>query len=96
MRNTFLISYDITDDKRRTRVFEALRGYGDRVQLSVWRCDLSPTALARLSAALSDLIHHRQDQILLIDLGPVGGRGDSCVSALGLRYVPPDRTPRVF
>lgn len=95
-RNTWLISYDITDDKRRHRVFTTLKGFGDRIQYSVWRCDLSRRARVELEALLSEHIHFRDDQILFIDLGPVGGRGDQCIDALGRRYEPPSRTPHIF
>lgn len=37
----YLISYDIPDDKRRYKVARALEGAGQRVQRSVFECDLS-------------------------------------------------------
>ncbi len=36
----YLISYDISDDRRRTRVMEALKDFGRRVQFSVFECNL--------------------------------------------------------
>ena len=35
-----LVSYDISDDKRRRKVCKILEGYGYRVQYSVFECDL--------------------------------------------------------
>jgi CRISPR-associated protein Cas2 len=86
MRNTFLVSYDITDDQRRARVHKAMCGFGDRLQFSVFECQFSPTDLARCRHALSELINDRHDQVLFVDLGPVEGRGDRVITALGLPY----------
>jgi plasmid stability protein len=38
------------------------------------------------------LIEHAEDQILMIDLGPVDGRAANCVDAIGRRGLPPERT----
>jgi CRISPR-associated protein Cas2 len=47
-----VIAYDISDDRRRTRICEALKSYGQRVQYSVFECDLSKMAYVRLRARL--------------------------------------------
>ena len=36
----YLITYDIADDRRREDVATLLSGYGPRVQLSVFECEL--------------------------------------------------------
>jgi CRISPR/Cas system-associated endoribonuclease Cas2 len=35
----YLISYDVSDDTRRRRVYEALKDFGRRVQYSVFECE---------------------------------------------------------
>jgi CRISPR-associated protein Cas2 len=35
-----VVCYDIPDDKRRNRISHILEGYGERVQFSVFECDL--------------------------------------------------------
>lgn len=37
----YVISYDVVEDSRRNRLHELLKGYGRRVQYSVFECDLS-------------------------------------------------------
>lgn len=91
MRNRYFVTYDISDDDRRTRIFKVLRGFGDHIQYSVFRCDLSERERIALIAALHPLIDHAEDQILMIDLGPTDGRASSCVNAIGRRYLNPDR-----
>ena len=92
MRNRYIVTYDITDDDRRNSVFKTLRGYGDHLQYSVFRCDLSESERISMNAELYPLIDHTIDQILLIDLGPVEGRAASCVDSIGRRYIAPERT----
>lgn len=92
MRNRYIVTYDIREDDRRNRVFQTLRGYGDHIQYSVFRCDLSERERIVLRSELHPLIDHAADQILLIDLGPVDGRAATCVDAIGRRYLPPERT----
>lgn len=82
----YLITYDITDDGRRNRVCQCLKGWGDHIQYSVFSCELSPHQLVLLRNELHDTINHDEDQILLFELGPVGGRGDHCVVAIGVPY----------
>ena len=41
MRNTYIVSYDISDSKRLRRVFKTLRNWGDHLQFSVFECQLS-------------------------------------------------------
>ena len=55
MRTTFLVCYDITDDKRLRRVFKTCKNYGDHLQYSVFECDLNPAEKVELERALSDL-----------------------------------------
>jgi CRISPR-associated protein Cas2 len=91
MRNAFIVSYDISDPKRWRQVFRVMMGMGDHLQLSVFRCELSPADKVRLMAKLAKVIHHDDDQVLLIDMGPAPGRSDSAVVALGKAYLPRER-----
>ena len=42
--------------------------------------------LARCRAELAAIIHHREDQVLFVNLGPAEGRGDRVITALGKPY----------
>lgn len=92
MRNRYIVTYDITDDRRRAAVYKRLRGFGDHLQYSVFRCDLVDRRRVELIAALYELIDHATDQVLVIDLGPVDGRAAICVSSIGRAYANPERT----
>lgn len=77
MRRFVLVSYDITEDKRLRRISGLLRGYGERVQYSVFLCQLTEKDLVVLSEKIKDIINHKEDQVILIGLGPVAGKQDS-------------------
>lgn len=95
MRNAFLVTYDISDPERLRRVFKVMRRWGDHLQLSVFRCELNERELIRLKAALAEVLHMREDQVLIVDLGPEEGRGATCITAVGRRYEPVQRTALV-
>jgi CRISPR-associated protein Cas2 len=58
-----VITYDISEDKRRTKIHRVLKSYGQWMQFSVFECDLSETEYARLRSRLSKLIKPEQDSI---------------------------------
>ena len=90
MRTSYLICYDICDDKRLRKVFQLMRGEGDHLQFSVFECQLTPMDFARCRAALGAIIQHDEDQVLFVNLGPAAGRGDRVITALGKPYTAVD------
>lgn len=58
-----IISYDVVDDRRRTKVFKLLKGYGTHVQYSVFECDLDTEQFARLGQLLKQQIDLHTDSI---------------------------------
>jgi CRISPR-associated protein Cas2 len=90
MRTTYLVCYDIADEKRLRRVFQVMRGFGNHLQFSVFECQLTAADLARCRAALGAIIHHKEDQVLFVNLGPSEGRGERVIAALGKPYTAVD------
>lgn len=86
MRSSYLVCYDISDDKRLRKVFKTMRGWGDHLQFSVFECQLTGMDLVRLRAELGEIIHHQEDQVLFVLLGPAEGRGERVITALGKPY----------
>lgn len=83
MRHVYIVTYDISDPRRLRRVYRTMRGFGQHLQLSVFQCDLTPTACIQMVAALEHAIHHGEDQVLLIDLGSIEARPIKQIEALG-------------
>jgi len=86
MRSSYLVCYDICDDRRLRKVFQVMRSWGDHLQYSVFECRLTPMDLIRLRSELSKIIHHTEDQVLFVSLGPAEGRGERVITALGKPY----------
>lgn len=57
-----LITYDITDTKRRNKIVTLLEGYGVRVNYSVFEVEIKPHKVNRLVEALKALME-RDDSI---------------------------------
>jgi CRISPR-associated protein Cas2 len=79
----YIVTYDISSPKRWRKVFRAMHGFGEHVQLSVFRCDLSALQHARMKVSLDTLVHHVQDQVLIIDMGKSGQRAIEGIETVG-------------
>ncbi len=86
MRTTYIVTYDVADAKRLRRVFKTCRNFGDHLQFSVFECDLTLAELANLEFELNEIINSREDQILIISLGPSERRGCRVIHSLGQSY----------
>jgi CRISPR-associated protein Cas2 len=58
-----VVAYDITDDRRRRAVARLLAGAGERVQWSVFECELAPGQLASLQQMVAQVVEASEDQI---------------------------------
>jgi CRISPR-associated protein Cas2 len=81
------VAYDISDEKRLRQVFRIMRGFGEHLQFSIFECQFTTADLARCRARLGSIIHHRDDQVIFVDLGPAEGRGDRVITAMGKPYI---------
>ena len=95
MRQRYIVTYDIADPRRLRKVFKLMKGYGEHLQLSVFRCDLTKMTLAMMKAELNEIIHAQKDQVLIIDVGPTEGRGEEVFESLGRVYVDEGDKPNV-
>lgn len=83
----YIVAYDIADQKRWRRVFRTMKGYGRWLQLSVFQCRLSGRRRAELGAALERLIHHKEDHVIILDLG-LADEVDPRVESIGKSFAP--------
>lgn len=72
MRRRYLIAYDIADPVRLRRVCKAMEGYGDRLQYSVFLCDLNPSELIHARADVEERMLLSEDSVVIVDLGAPG------------------------
>jgi CRISPR-associated protein Cas2 len=58
-----VVAYDISDNRRRTRLFKLMKGYGVHTQFSVFECDLTDIQYARMLVGISELVLPDEDNI---------------------------------
>lgn len=93
MRHVHLIAYDIACPKRYRKIYKAMKGHGDPLQYSVFRCELTDMELECLKMTLWPILNLSKDRVMIVDLGPIDGRGDECIEFWGEpRTVTADRT----
>ena len=88
----YIVTYDVRSPKRWRRLFKAMAGRGQWLQLSVFQCRLSRRGLAELTAVLTDVIKHDEDHVVILDLGPTGTASPRVIS-LGKSFEPVARGP---
>lgn len=89
----YIVAYDISDPRRWRAIFQLMRGYGEWLQLSMFQCRLSRQRHAEMVATLDQLIHHRQDHVVVMDMGQADSVTPRVVS-LGKRvFEPVSREP---
>ena len=57
------VTYDIGDDRRRRKIARLMEDYGQRVQWSVFDCDLDEANLAHLRRLLTLLLDPEEDSV---------------------------------
>lgn len=92
-RRRYLIAYDISDPKRLRRVIKVMEAYGQRLQYSVFLCDLSGLERTRWNQDVIDVVHLGEDSVISIDLGPAESAAP--VETLGRSRTLPSTGPTI-
>jgi len=61
----YLITYDITDNKRRNKLFKLLLGYGINVELSVFELEIDSKDLKKLIFEIKKIINPKEDAVYI-------------------------------
>lgn len=88
MRHRYLVCYDIGDPKRLRLVYRKMHGFGDAIQYSVFKCDLSAAERVLLIGALREIINLRQDRVMIVRLGSIDEPAEQRVEFLGPPLAP--------
>jgi CRISPR-associated protein Cas2 len=87
------MAYDIADPKRLRRICVLMEGHGQRLQYSVFICDLTPAERAELESAVTDAMHLTEDSVVQIDLGSTSA--PTPIRTLGRRRTLPNSGPQI-
>ena len=82
---TYIVTYDIANNRRWRRVFKTMNGFGEWLQLSVFQCRLSRRRRAELETKLREIIKTGEDHVLVIDIGPTD-KTDLAVKSIGKTF----------
>ena len=63
----YLVCYDISEPKRWRRAYKLLKGYGRRVQFSIFRCRINKRQLERMRWELEKILD-AEDRLLISTL----------------------------
>ena len=77
----YLVSYDVRDPKRWRKAYKLLRGFGTRLQYSVFRCHLSSRQFEQLRWELEKRLA-AEDSLLFV------GLCDPCVQRIAVKNRP--------
>jgi CRISPR-associated protein Cas2 len=69
MRRSYLVCYDVRDDKRLRKIHKLLKAYGEAWQYSVFYCALKAIDRVRLENAVREILNLKEDQLLIVDMG---------------------------
>ncbi len=61
--NLYVVAYDIPDDKRRSRVHKALKGFGQWTEFSLFECFLTKKEVLQMRAKLNEHLDARTDRV---------------------------------
>jgi len=95
-RNRYIVTYDIRSPSRLRKVHGLVVDYGERLQYSVYICDLTRVELIRLRGQLRERMHMEEDSVSIFDLGPPTGRLATRVEHLGAEPQLPTEEPEIW
>ncbi|BCJ50440.1 hypothetical protein Asp14428_19150 [Actinoplanes sp. NBRC 14428] len=70
-RRRYLIAYDICEPQRLRQICKVMKSYGERLQYSLFICDLSRSELVHARAETEALMKLTEDSLVIVDLGEV-------------------------
>lgn len=91
-RRRYLIAYDIREPGRLRRICKLMEAHGERLQYSVFICDLTKTELAHLRFDAERIMNLAADSVVVIDLGNVD---DARFTFVGKREELPQRGDQI-
>ena len=70
-RNRYFVCYDVRNPQRLLQTYKTMCGYGDRIQYSVFLCDLSDVELIMMRSDLEDVMNIKEDSLVIVNIGSV-------------------------
>lgn len=91
-RSRYLIAYDIREPGRLRRVCKLMEAHGERLQYSVFICDLDRSELVHLRREAESRMNLAADSVVIVNLGTVSSAKFTFV---GYRLPLPHQGPQI-
>lgn len=95
-RSLFLVAYDVRDPRRLRRIHKKLSGFGETLQFSIFQCELTYAEKLLMVGEVSEIIHHMEDRVLIVNMGRRRGRAGRVMEVLGGQQLPPGSGPMII
>lgn len=92
-RRRYLIAYDIREPRRLRRICKTMEEYGERLQYSVFICDLSRSELVHARRQVETEMNLHEDSVVVVDLG---NADEARFTFVGRRNPLPDAETRII
>ncbi len=63
-----IVAYDMPDNRRRTKLFKTMKGFGMHTQFSLFECELQEPAFRRMLVAIEKIVVPKEDNIKVYTL----------------------------
>ena len=70
MKDKYIVSYDISDDKRRRKFVKIIEDYGIRWQFSVFLCEFTVAEKKEFNTKIKKVINSKKDSVISIPTSP--------------------------
>ena len=88
MRNRYFVAYDVSDPQRLMRMYKKMLGYGDRMQYSVFACNLNESELIMMRGELEGILNLKEDRVIIINTGSANVPSSRNVITMGTQIRP--------
>jgi CRISPR-associated protein Cas2 len=92
-RRRYLIAYDICNPQRLRQICKTMEEYGERLQYSVFICDLSRSELLHARATIERQMKLSEDSVVIVDLGETD---TARFTFVGQRRPLPNNNPKII
>ncbi len=92
----YLVCYDVGDPKRLRSLAKCLESFGDRIQYSVFICDLPLVELNRMKYLITKITNNQEDSVIVINLGVCRPELEEKILLMGKLAIRPNYVSRVY
>lgn len=63
-----IVVYDISDNKKRTKMFKTMKNFGTPIQFSAFECILNEKGFQEIQEIIQGIVHPKEDKVRIYTL----------------------------